>query len=91
MIRAFVVQWRTLCMMYDDNILEMFNISRETVSLFIIIRIRIRLIGFLYPLCLSDKKNNEIIGEKSTSESSSKRRINFELETEPYLDAFFLR
>ena len=37
MIRAFVVQWRTLCMMYDDNILEMFNISREIVSIFITI------------------------------------------------------
>ena len=36
MIRALIVQWRTLCMMYDDNILEIFNISREIVSLFII-------------------------------------------------------
>ena len=42
MIRAFVVQWRTLCMMYDDTFLEMFNISREIVSIFIIMRIRIR-------------------------------------------------
>ena len=42
MIRAFVVQWRTFCMMYDDKILEMFNISREIVSIFIIMSISIK-------------------------------------------------
>ena len=45
MIRAFIVQWRTFCMMYDDKILEMFNISREIVSIVIIMRIRIRFIS----------------------------------------------
>ena len=53
MIRALIVQWRTLCMMYDDNVLEIFNISREIVSLHEI-QNQISYNNIFY-LCLSNK------------------------------------